>query len=30
MNDPEKETQLTQDYLWPVRIAFIEIERLET
>lgn len=21
MNDPEKESQLTQDYLWPVRIA---------
>ena len=22
MNDPEKENQLTQDYLWPVRVAY--------
>jgi hypothetical protein len=24
MNDPEKEKQLTQDYLWPVCVAYME------
>jgi len=26
MNDPERETQLTQDYLWPVCVACEEID----
>jgi TPP-dependent 2-oxoacid decarboxylase len=25
MNDPERKTQLTQDYLWPVCIVYAEI-----
>ena len=27
MNDPEREKQLTQDYLWLVRVAQIAIDR---
>ena len=30
MNDPEKEAQLTQDYLWPVRIAYTDLRQLYT
>jgi hypothetical protein len=28
MNDPDRESQLTQDYLWPVCDALAEIEQM--
>lgn len=30
MNDPEKESHLTQDYLWPVSIAYVNTEWVYT
>ena len=30
MNDPEKENQLTQDYLWPVCVFHAEMKQCRT